>query len=232
MVDSYFHIGASMNFADFALLKKYIAPYKQRLFLISCLAIICAFFEAINLGSLVPLLQLMSGENQPGGTLWTLLENVFSLIGIELTFLNLLAVMTVIFIVGQVFLYQKKRLQVGLWFGFSSDLKKRIFHNILRADMKFLYSQKSGQFNTSLTRESEYAATSVFALTEIVTYIFFIIVYSAMLLYISLEMTIICLVLAAMTTYFLNFLILQSKILADKMVDTNTRLNEFITSLN
>jgi ABC-type multidrug transport system fused ATPase/permease subunit len=50
-----------------------------------------------------------------------------------------------------------------------------------------------------------------------------------MLLYISVEMTIICLILAAVTMYFLNYLVLRSEKLANTMIDTNTKLNEFIT---
>lgn len=218
-----------MNLEEFVLLKKYIAPYKGRLVIISLLAVVCAFFEAINLGALVPLLQMMASQNAPGGTLWQILTTAFSAIGLELNILNLLTVMTFLFIIGQFLLYQKKKMQANLWFRLSADLKERIFSTLLSADIRYHYSQKTGQFNDILTRESEYAATSVFAVTEIFTYLIFIVVYTAMLLYISVQLTIICLLIAALTLYFLNAMIIRSKNLGIRAVETSMRVNEFIS---
>jgi ABC-type multidrug transport system fused ATPase/permease subunit len=50
-----------------------------------------------------------------------------------------------------------------------------------------------------------------------------------MLLYISVEMTIICLLVAGIALYFLNFLIVHSKELGKKAVDASMQLNEFIS---
>ena len=218
-----------MNIQEFRLLKSYIAPYKVKLATISLLAVVCAFFEAVNLGSLVPLIQMMGGSTEPGGTLWSFLESVFAFFGLELNFFNLLAVMAILFIIGQVLLYQKKKMQANLWFRLSADLKEKIFSKILSADIQYHYSQKTGQFNDILTRESEYAATSVFAVTEIFTFIIFILFYTAMLLYISVELTVICLIVAGCTLYFLNTMIAYSKTLGTRAVETSMRLNEFIS---
>jgi subfamily B ATP-binding cassette protein MsbA len=218
-----------MNNQEIRLLKKYTLPYKIKLISIAILTIIGAFFEAINIGSLVPLLQLLGGSDAPGGTLWSALSKGFSFIGLELNFFNLLAVIAILFIIGQVILFHKKKLQVQLWFTMSANMKNDIFNNLLESDVKYLYSQKTGQFNDLLTRESEYASQSVFALTEIVTFVFFIMVYSAMLLYISVEMTVICLVIALCTLLMLNSLIARSKTLGKTAIETSMGLNDFIS---
>ncbi|OPY36125.1 MAG: Molybdate/tungstate import ATP-binding protein WtpC [Methanoregula sp. PtaU1.Bin051] len=217
-----------MDFRDFALLKKFYAPYKAKIIVISILALIGAMFEAINLGALVPLLQLINSPNEPGGTLWSLLKTGFSFLHIELNFQNLLIVMAVLFLIGQCIIYLKKRVQTQIWFRFSSDLKNTLFKDLLSADITYHYNQKSGQFIDLITRESEYAATSVFVVTEILTYLFFIGIYCIMLLYISIEMTILCLLISLGCFYLLNILIRRSKKLGEKTVGISLRLTEFI----
>jgi ABC-type multidrug transport system fused ATPase/permease subunit len=207
----------------------YLRSYKLQIAKISVLAIFCAFFEAINLGALVPLLQIMSGSVDPGGTLWGLLKSVFQVIGIELNFINLVVVMGILFLIGQVLLYIKKRMQASLWFTFSADLKKGIFTRLLKTDIRYHYSEKSGKFIDILNRQAEYASTSIFAVTEILTYIFFIIVYIAILLYISPELTAICLIISFLSLYLLNTIIKKSKQLGLQSNETNIHMNEFVT---
>jgi ATP-binding cassette, subfamily B, bacterial MsbA len=207
----------------------YLRPYKSQIGKISLLAIICAFFEAVNIGALVPLLQLINSSSEPGGMLWDSLKKIFGFFSIELNFVNLLVVMGIIFLIGQVLLYRKKRMQANLWFTFSADIKKSLFEKLLITDIRYHYSEKSGKFIDILNRQAEYSSTSVFTFTEIFTNVFFIIVYTLLLLYISVELTVICLIIAISTLYLLNFLIKQSKQIGLRCNDTNIIMNEFIT---
>ena len=207
----------------------YLHNYTNQIGKISILAIVCAFFEAVNLGALVPLLQTLNSPTAPGGTVWDILRDTFGFIGLELNFLNLLLIMGIVFIVGQILLYIKKRMQANLWFTFSADLKMSLFEKLMRTDIRYHYSKKSGTFIDLLNRQAEYAATTVFVVTEIFTYVIFIIFYIAILLYISLQLTIICLIIALSSMYFLNFLIRRSKKIGIKSRDTNMYMNEFIT---
>lgn len=207
----------------------YLRPYKLQIGKISLLAIICAFFEAVNIGALVPLLQLLNSPTDPGGMLWDNLKKFFGFFSLELNFVNLLVVIGIIFLIGQVLLYRKKRMQATLWFTFSADIKKTLFEKLLTTDIRYHYSEKSGKFIDILNRQVEYSTASVFAVTEIFTYIFFIIVYTALLLYISVDLTVICLIIAISTLYLLNFLIKRSKQIGLRCNDTNILMNEFIT---
>ena len=208
---------------------QYLRPYQMRIAKISILAVICAFFEAVNLSALVPLLQILNNPADPGGVLWDTLKTIFGLVHIELNFINLLIVMGIVFLIGQVLLYRKKRMQADLWFSFSADLKKTVFKNLLASDIRFHYSEKPGKFIDILNRQAEYSATAVFAVTEILTYTFFIIVYTAILLYISVPLTAICLIIALSCLWFLNFFIKRSKQIGIRCNDTNIHMNEFIT---
>lgn len=207
----------------------YLRPYKLQIVKISALAVICAFFEAVNLGALVPLIQILNSSADPGGMFWDSLKRVFGIFGLELNFLNLLLVMGILFLIGQVLLYIKKRMQANLWFSFSADLKNNIFQKLLNTDIRYHYSEKSGKFIDILNRQAEYSATSVFAATEILTFIFFIGVYTIILLYISVPLTLICLGIALSCLYFLNFLIKRSKVIGIRCNNTNILMNEFIT---
>jgi ATP-binding cassette, subfamily B, bacterial MsbA len=208
---------------------RYLRPYKFQIGKISILAVVCAFFEAINLGALVPLLQMLNSSSAPEGRFWDILGSIFGFFGIELNFVNLLIVMGIIFLIGQVLLYNKKLIQINLWFAFSADLKMNVFEKLLNTDIRYHYSERSGKFMDILNRQIEYATTSVFAVTEIVTFIFFISVYTAILVYISLSLTIICLIIAISCLYFLNFQIKQSKHIGIRANNINIRMNEFIT---
>ena len=213
---------------DTLLLYSFSRPYRKKLALITILAIICAGFEAINLGALVPLLQLMSIESAPGGALWSALSGAFALIGLPLNFLTLLSVLTVLFLIGQVLQFYKKTVQTRLWFTASSDLKKRIFRQALATDVGYHTTHKAGSLILLLSGESEHAANVLFIVTELVTYSIFICVYCAMLLYISVPMTILCLVIALSALVLLNTRIAASKRMGQIMVETNMRMSEFI----
>ena len=58
----------------------YLNPYKLQIGKISLLAIVCAFFEAVNIGALVPLLQILNNPTDPGGMLWDNLKKYTRLI--------------------------------------------------------------------------------------------------------------------------------------------------------
>ena len=208
---------------------QYLRPYKIQIGKISLLAIICSIFEAINISTLVPLLQLLDNQTTPGGILWDTLTKIFGIIGLELNFVNLLLVIGIVFLIGQGLLFYKKWMQANLWFTFSADFKRSIFENLLITDIRHHYSVKPGKFIDAINRQAEHAAASVFAVTEILTYVFFICMYTAILLYISVELTVICLIIAICTLLMLNGLIKRSKQIGIQSNDTNIWMNEFVT---
>jgi len=208
---------------------QYLRPYKLQIGKISLLAIVCSIFEAVNISTLVPLLQLLDNQTNPGGILWDTLTHAFGIIGIELNFVNLLIVIGIIFLIGQGLLFYKKWMQANLWFTFSADFKRSIFENLLITDIRHHYSEKPGKFIDAINRQAEHAAASVFAVTEILTYVFFICMYTTILLYISVELTVICLIIAICTLIMLNRLIKRSKQIGIQSNDTNIWMNEFVT---
>lgn len=218
-----------MDIAELQTLKKYLSPYLARLSVITSLAVVCAFFEAISLGTLVPFIQLLENQENPGGTLWGILQEIFQFIHIPLNFSTLLILLTVLFLVGQGFLYLKKVMQVGLRVNFVARLKKRLFLEIVTADMRFHNLQKAGNIINTIVSEADNAGYGIFAGLELLTDIFFIMVYAAMLLYISDEMTGICLLISFFSLYFLNIVHQKSAFYGSKHVVWNTKQNEFLS---
>jgi subfamily B ATP-binding cassette protein MsbA len=210
------------------LLNKYIKPCKSRIAVITLLAIFAALFEAVNLGALVPLLQLVNGTETPGGNFWSLLTRAFSFIGLELNFTNLLLIMATLFSVGQVLFFLKKRMQAKMWFALSSDIKKSLFSEALRTDIGYHYSHKAGDLIDLIARQSENGAGVAFTITEIFTFVFFILIYVIMLLYISIQMTIVCLAIALSSFYLLNYYISKSRQMGINNVNVNMQMNSFI----
>ncbi|MDD1648678.1 MAG: ABC transporter ATP-binding protein/permease [Methanomicrobiales archaeon] len=218
-----------MNQRELEIVRQYLSPYLPRIGLIIVLAFICTLFEAISLGALVPLLQIMEDQANPGGTLWGMLESLFGTVGMQLTFTSLLALLTCLFLIGQALLYVKKVLQIRLRLKFAAEIKNELYRRILASDMVFLYSQRAGNFNNVLTFEVESASYAIFAAAELLTDILFIGVYAVMLLYISVELTVITLGISLFTFYFLNSVIRKSQTFGLKMVQENTFQNEYLT---
>ncbi|MFA4859119.1 ABC transporter ATP-binding protein [Methanoregula sp.] len=216
-----------MELSELKLIGKYTFKYKRIVFFVTVLAIICTFFETINIGLLVPLLQLINSTGTPTGNLWDILEQLFSLLQIELNFVNLLIFLVILFIFGQILLFYKKKLQVMIRFRFIADIKNNIFSNVLRADILYHASQKGGQYINILNAESESAGTSIFQLTELLTNTLLILAYVVMLVYISPELTAICFVIGLISFILLNLILAKSKTIAVEVVEVNTRMNEF-----
>ncbi|MCX6690574.1 MAG: ABC transporter transmembrane domain-containing protein, partial [Methanoregula sp.] len=217
-----------MNIQELRLLYQYILPYRVKVIMIAILAVFCAFFEAINLSALVPLLQLMESQDNPGGTLWSILQSVFSMIGIPLTFATLLALMSALFIIGQGFSYLKKKFQNEVRFRFMADLMNNVFGNTLCADLNYHHSHRGGEIIDIINRESDQASQSIFVISEIFSYALLILVYCALLLYISVMMTAICIIIALFCFFMLNFLILRSKKIGIVIVDIISNMNQFL----
>ncbi|MDD1653044.1 MAG: ABC transporter ATP-binding protein/permease [Methanomicrobiales archaeon] len=216
-------------FRDFFLMGKYILPYWRGLALFVVLAIVCSFFEAVSLAALVPLVQMMESPENPGGTLWGILDTIFSAFGITLTFTTLLALMTVLFLIGQCLLYVKKKTQVNLRVSFIQNMKVQVFRAILSADISFHKSRKTGNFVNLLVTEIENAGYGLFAITEYVTDLFFITVYTLMLLYISVEITLIVLAVSLIAFYLMNRWLKRSSVYGRELVDLGVEQNEFLS---
>ncbi len=218
-----------MNLQELNLLIRYTKPYHPRLLLITGLAIICAFFEAINLGALVPLLQLMESQEPPGGTLWDYLQAAFGLFGLELNFFNLLFALTGLFLLGQVLLFVKKTMEVRVRVDFAQKLKTEVFGGLFKCDINYHYSQKSGNLINLIVTEIDNAGFGIFAALELMTDIFFIAVYGIMLLYISIEMTLLCIGVALAGLIFMNHILKRSTAYGRGLVINNTQQHEFVT---
>jgi len=218
-------------FKDYQVMGSYLwrPPYRLKLFIFFGLAIVCAFFEAVSLGALVPLLQIIESQQEPGGTLWGILQRIFSAVGIPLTFTTLLGLLTIVFLIGQGLLFVKKEIQVNLRVGFTKDLKVRAFREILSADMSYHHTRKAGNFLNLLVTEIENAGFGLFAVTEYVTDIFFIAVYAIMLVYISIFITVIVLAISIVAFYFMDRWLKKSGVYGKRLVDLNTEQNEFLS---
>ncbi|MDD1665105.1 MAG: ABC transporter ATP-binding protein/permease [Methanomicrobiales archaeon] len=207
---------------------KYLRSYWRGLALFAALAIVCSFFEAVSLGALVPLVQMIESQEEPGGTLWSILKSIYSAVGLDLNFNTLLVLLTILFVIGQGLLFIKKKMQVRLRVDLTKNLKVRAFHEILSADISYHHSQKAGNFLNLLVTEIENAGYGLFAATEFVTDFFFITVYAIMLLYISVEITAIVVAISLLAFYLMNRWLQRSNIYGKKLVDLNTEQNEFL----
>ena len=210
-------------------IRRYADHHLGRMALISFLGGICALFEAVSLGALVPLIQLMESPTDPGGTLWGIFRSFFELTRVPLTLLTLLALVAGLFLIGQGLLFLKKAMQVRVRVILVAELKRRLFGEILTADIAFHNAQKTGNLLNVITQEVDHAGYGLFAGMELLTDIFFIGVYALMLLYISVELTVVCLLISLLSILILNSVLRKSTVSGKELLQLNTLQSEFLT---
>ena len=174
------------------------------------------------------MLQLIESPETPGGILWDSLQKIYSFIGIPLNFSTLLCLLIVLFLIGQFFLYTKKKKQVIIQTSIIKDIKVQIFKNSLGGDISYHHNRNSSQFINAILTESEITGSGVFSLAELITDILFIITYAFLLLYLSVEMTLICVVISVITMFSLNFFLKKSTEYGKKLQGNNITLNDFV----
>jgi ABC-type multidrug transport system fused ATPase/permease subunit len=214
---------------DIHTLKKYFSPYTKGLVIIITLSLFCGLFEAVSLGVLVPLINIIATNEEPTGNLWTALKTFFGFFNIELNFTVLLIALSIVFLTGQALIFLKQTLQIKLRFEFVLDIKKQVFSQLMYTDISYHYDKKIGQFLDTILVETERAGSGFYVITEIFSNTFLILVYILMLTYISLYLTCICFFTALVMLFFVNKLLENSKIFGIKIVDSNTVINEFTT---
>jgi subfamily B ATP-binding cassette protein MsbA len=214
---------------DVRTIRRYAGPHLGRMAFISFLGGICALFEAVSLGALVPLIQLMENPTDPGGTLWSILRAFFQVSHIPLTLISLLILLAGLFLFGQGLLFLKKVMQVRVRVSLVAELKKRLFDDILAADIAFHNAQKTGNLLNIITMEADHAGYGLFAGMELLTDIFFIAVYALMLFYISVELTVICFLISLASILVLNSVLRKSTVIGKELVRLDTLQSEFLT---
>jgi len=210
------------------MIQKYAGPFLSTMALIAVLGAICALFEAVSLGALVPLIQLMEDPTAPGGTLWGILQAFFDITRIPLTLISLLALLAGLFLVGQAILFLKKAMQVQVRLTMVAELKKRLFRDILSSDIAYHNAQTTGNLLNVITQEVENAGYGVFAGMELLTDVFFIGVYALMLVYISVELTVICLLISLVIVVLLSSVLQKSTIYGRDLLRLSTLQSEFL----
>ena len=213
----------------FPLIKRYLAPHRNSLLIITGLILVCGLFEVVSLGTLVPLIDIIGNNQEPTGNLWNLLKSVFGLINVELNFTTLLIALSGFFLVGQVLVYIRQKMQINLRFSFVTDIKERIFSHLLHADLSYHYDKKVGNFLDTILVETERAGSGVYVITDLISNSVLILVYVAMLVYISFDLTLICIAVVIVMLFFVNRLLENSKIFGIQCVDSNIEINEYTT---
>jgi len=213
--------------SDIPLLKKYFLPYRAKLATITILSIICGLSEAVSLGALVPLINIIATNQEPTGNLWNILLVVTGFFNVPLTVTSLLILISIIFLVGQVLLFIKQSLQLHLRFSFVKDIKERIFGQLLAADLSYHNERKIGNFLDTILIETERAGAGLYVITDIFSNLCLISVYVMMLVYISFDMTLLCIVIVLTMLFFVNQLLKKSKTLGEACVSSNTEINEY-----
>jgi len=154
------------------------------------ITILVSVLEALNIGLLIPLLELLSDPNGES-THWISsgISNIFDSVGIPVTLGSVLIVLAVIVTVNAVFKYiryivgQHVRIDFIVW-NRSSNMKK-----FLEADLEYFHRVKLGILTDSLTTQAQAPGDSLHHIIEIVSAVGILLMYLVTALLISPELT-------------------------------------------
>ena len=181
----------------------------------------------MSLGTLVPIINIIATNQEPSGNLWNIFKMSLNFFNIELNLTTLLIIVSLIFVCGQILIYYRQLLQVNLRFRFVKDIKEKLFAQLIHADLAYHNDKKSGQFLDTILIETERAGSGLFVITDIFSNVCLVAVYILMLVYISVQMTIYCVVIVIAMLFFVNKLLEISRVYGIKCVESNTEINEY-----
>ena len=190
---------------------KYLRRY-PKLTMIALFSITMAsLFEGVSFGMLIPLIQNMTNA----GT--NLLENM-PFIG-RIKFLNLqhgsisiiLMLLFVVIVIKNIFAYISNVLVTRLRFGTSRDLSVELMNRVMKYELKYFDNIKTGHIISNLSNETRRMGDFMLAVLQMVTLAARILVFIALMFFISTKASIVMFVLMAIVLMPLELIMKKVK---------------------
>ncbi|HEY7609107.1 MAG TPA: ABC transporter ATP-binding protein [Alphaproteobacteria bacterium] len=190
-------------------------------------------FEGVGLGVFVPILHLLS--NGRGGLasasadpILGAIQRMFAALGLPLTLEVLLVAAVVLLFLRQVFLFLRNVVQGTMQERLKRTLRDKLFDRYMQADVAYQDRESSGSIINALTTETQITAITVLAPIMMANVAIVGAVYFAMMLVVSVSMTLVSAATMLATGLLLNQVIRRSRRAGNELADTNRRISDFL----
>ena len=212
------------------LLYKAFGQYKKRMFLLSGLGLLSGVFEGIGVNAIIPLLSIVLGESS--GTkdgISIAIENFFQFLHIPFTLKFLVIFISILFILKALVLIVSNYIKICIIEDFKEKARGTLFTEVVCAKWPYLKKQKLGHLETILMVDVEQSAALLQGITESSMLITGLIIYTLVAVNISLNITIITLILGCIIFFLFKPLLKRTRKESRKLVELNRKIAHHVS---
>lgn len=214
------------------LFKKGYGAYKMRLVAMVFLSFTGSIMEGIGLTMLIPLLSFISKEGAASqGKIYKILSEIFTFLGMSFSIKNLLFVICILFLIKAIVQFCSGYINTRIITSYELNNKKELFRMTMRSDWSYLSKQKLGHLVQSITTDVDYSSRLFGQLSSVLIAVVNLIVYTFLIFYISVPVSLLMIVLIISIFFFLKPLFYRSRILSTKLSGWYKNLSHFVNQV-
>lgn len=189
-----------------------------------------ALFEGIGLGFIYPIIEVaQAGEAvEEGGRVMSIFLATYEFLGIPFTLgyliIGVALIMTMRFSMSFMVAWMKALLMKQ----YEKDLRTRAFDGALDAEIRYFDEEGSDDVLNAIITETRYSGRVIDRGVRVMEMVFLVLMYVAVMFYISSVMTILAIVLLGGITFVLRFVIEPAVTVGTRVAEANERVQESV----
>ncbi|MEW6664755.1 MAG: ABC transporter ATP-binding protein [Thermodesulfobacteriota bacterium] len=189
---------------------------KRRIIALLGITIAATFFEGFGVAMLYPIMDFIEkGKNfevlSQSSRMWTFIGKTFGILHIPATLISLMAIVFLLLLVRQAFLYYKRVYSKWMAESILADIRSRGFKWFVRADISFYDSHGVGQLINAMTVDGVRAGGGIFTFFNLLAAALVFALYIVFLLLLSWGMTLFALAIMGTVGWILRSRISKSR---------------------
>ena len=190
-------------------------------------------FELFGIGIFLPIFQYISFKGDTdalveGFPLWQYVIDSFSYIGIDPSLVVLLVLAFIFFLSRQIFTYLTIVYTAAVRHRIAESMKNITFDRYMNVSTSYHDSTPVGDLVNVMTIETNNAISGIMVPMSLIAYLTTLFTYIVLLALLSLEMTLLSVVVLLIASGIVNIWIKVSKNIGRKLVGANTTMSEFL----
>ena len=214
-----------------ALLLHFAKIYPIRFTIALTALVFAGFIETIGIGALLPLLNLVleSNENTNNNILNQIIDTIFSSIGLEQNFQNLLLVIVLTISLKALIIFQALKIVAYIAVDITYDMRRKLIGALLGAQWKYYSILNIGHAANAIATETDHAGQFCVIMAKAVSAAIQASIYILIAFAIDWKVSLAAIFMGGVAAFILKFLVRMAR---DAGNDTATMLNSLLARLD
>lgn len=214
-----------------ALLRHFARIYPLRFAIALGALLLAGFVETIGIGALLPLLNLVLDINQSNDSnfLSQTIDTIFSAIGLEQNFQNLLLVIVLTICLKALIIFQALKLVAYIAVDITYDMRRKLITGLLGAQWKYYSVLNIGHSANAIATETDYAGQFCVITGKAISAAIQASIYVIISLAIDWKVSLVAIFMGGFAAFVLKFLVRMARDAGNNMADT---LNSLLARLD